>query len=83
MLTNQLVVLYSQYGPKILMFSIMVLKWEYCLMTLILLKFWKNANTETGSFTWKKNESCMQIMNKNVSVRKLKDRKNDRKQGII
>ena len=44
---NQLEVLHSKNFPKIFMFSIMILKWKYRLIILILLKVLKNASMET------------------------------------
>ena len=48
--TNQLKILYRQNAPKIFTSSIMILKWEYLLMVL-LLNIFENAGIETGSFT--------------------------------
>ena len=64
---NQLEVLHRQNSPKIFMFSIMILKREYRLMILILLKVLKNASMETEYFTkmfyLKEDESSMQGIN--------------------
>ena len=49
----------------------MILKWEYPLLLLILLKVFKNASMETSYFTklvyLKKDEFCIQKMDKKIS----------------
>ena len=82
--TNQLAVLYRQKVPKIFMFSIMILKSEYRLTILILIKLLKNVNMETGYSTKAFHLKRMNLAYKKwtkTQAKKLKDRGQDWKQS--
>ena len=76
MAIKQFAILDRQNAPKVFMYSIMTLIYEYQVLLLILLKLLKNASIELGNctkmFCLKKYGSCIQRMEKKL-LEKFKD----------